>query len=94
MSFHLPPDPDEPGDAATLRQPRPNRGRALVLTLVVLAVLIIGFWIFTGFYTDLLWFRSVDFTSVYRKELTTRVLMFVVTQIGTVDPLTGLSCTA
>jgi uncharacterized membrane protein (UPF0182 family) len=77
VSFHLPPDPDEPGDVSALRTSRPSRGRALLLTLVVLAVLIIGFWIFTGFYTDLLWFRSVGFTSVFRKELLTRVLMFV-----------------
>jgi uncharacterized integral membrane protein len=38
--------------------------------------MVVGFWIFAGFYTDLLWFRSVGFTSVYTTELKTRLLLF------------------
>jgi uncharacterized membrane protein (UPF0182 family) len=36
------------------------------------------FSIFTGIYTDLLWFDSVGFGSVFTKQLTTRLLLFVV----------------
>jgi uncharacterized membrane protein (UPF0182 family) len=33
---------------------------------------------FAGFWTDWLWYRSVDYTSVYRTELLTRITMFAV----------------
>ena len=58
-----------------LRQPprRPvatsrRRGRALLPTLVVLGVLLIAFSMFTGFYTDLLWYRSVGYTVVFTTD--------------------------
>jgi uncharacterized membrane protein (UPF0182 family) len=75
VSFNLPPDPDE--DAGQPPAARPSRGRALVLSLVVVILLVVGFWIFAGFYTDLLWFRSVNFSSVFRTELKTRIILFV-----------------
>jgi uncharacterized membrane protein (UPF0182 family) len=54
-----------------------RRGRTLLPTLVVLGVLLIGFSIFTGFYTDLLWFRSVGYTSVFTRTLGARSLLFI-----------------
>ena len=55
-----------------------RRGRTLLPTLVVLGVLLIAFSIFTGFYTDLLWFRSAGFTSVFTKTLLTKTVLFLV----------------
>jgi hypothetical protein len=57
---------DMPGSAVPPRRPVSTprrRNRALLPTLVILGALLIMFSIFTGFYTDLLWFRSVGFTS-------------------------------
>jgi len=54
-----------------------RRGRALLPTLVILGVLLIAFSIFTGFYTDLLWFRSVGYTSVFTRTLGAKALLFV-----------------
>jgi uncharacterized protein len=54
-----------------------GRSRALVPTLIVLGVLIVLFLVFTGVWTDLLWYRSVGFSSVYTTVLWTKVLLFV-----------------
>ena len=62
----------EPQDPA----PR-GRGRVLLPTVLVLGVLAVLFMIFTGFYTDLLWFQSVDQSTVYTTQLVTKVVMFV-----------------
>ena len=74
----MPPDPDDAGEGTAPPAARPTRGRPLLITLAVIGVLVIGFWIFAGFYTDLLWFRSVGYSSVFQTELKTRLLMFVV----------------
>jgi uncharacterized membrane protein (UPF0182 family) len=72
---------DMPGSAVPPRRPVSpprRRNRALLPTLVILGVLLIMFSIFTGFYTDLLWFRSVGFTSVFTRTLGAKALLFVV----------------
>lgn len=53
------------------------RGRVLAMTLAVLAGLLVLFLIFTALYTDLLWFRSVQFESVFTTIVGLRSLMFV-----------------
>ena len=61
-----------------LRVPRfRRRGRitALVVALVVLAILVS---VYVSLYTDLLWFRSVGFSTVFSRRLTTQVLLFLV----------------
>ncbi|MBA2770348.1 MAG: UPF0182 family protein [Sporichthyaceae bacterium] len=58
--------------------PTRRRGRALLPTLVILGLLLIGFSILTGFYTDLLWFRSVGYTSVFTRTLGAKALLFFV----------------
>jgi len=71
---------DMPGSAGPPRRqaaPTRRRGRALLPTLVILGALLIGFSIVTGFYTDLLWYRSVDATSVYTRTLGAKALLFV-----------------
>jgi uncharacterized membrane protein (UPF0182 family) len=40
-------------------------------------VIVITFVIFTGYYTDLLWFESVDKTEVFTTQIVTRAIMFV-----------------
>ena len=53
-----------------------GRGRVLLPTIIVLAAIVIGFVIFTGFYTDWLWFDSVGETEVFTVTLTTRLALF------------------
>jgi len=72
---------DTPASAGPPRRPVSaprRRGRTLLPTLIVLGVLLIAFSIFTGFYTDLLWFRSVGYTSVFTRTLAARSLLFFV----------------
>ena len=49
----------------------------LAITIAVLAALLVLFLIFTSIYTDLLWFRSVNFTSVFTTVVGVRTILFV-----------------
>jgi uncharacterized membrane protein (UPF0182 family) len=55
-----------------------GRRSPLTLTITILVVLS-GFLLsLSGFYADWLWFKSVDFTSVWTTVLTTKVFLFVI----------------
>src|SRR5664279_3934918 len=58
--------------------PGRRRGRALLPTLLIVVGLIIAFSIFTGFYTDLLWYQSVHYTKVFTTTLRAKSLLFFV----------------
>ncbi len=77
MTFDAPTGGSGQGARAGVAEPT-RRSRALLWTLAVLGVLALGFVLFASFYTDLLWYRSVDATSVFSTQLYTRLgLMFV-----------------
>jgi uncharacterized membrane protein (UPF0182 family) len=44
--------------------------------IVVLVIVVVVFLAFTAIWTDVLWYRSVGFSSVYTEQITTRVLLF------------------
>ncbi len=70
------PPPAKPRPASA---PRPaGRSRALLLTGAVLVAAFFGISVFTGIWTDRLWFDSLDYGSVFSKMLGTRVLLFIV----------------
>ncbi len=69
------------GGGAPTEERRKRRGVLLPL-IIILVLLVGGFILFTSFYTDWLWFVSVDKTEVFTTSLITRALMFVV--FGTV----------
>ncbi|HAN71459.1 MAG TPA: hypothetical protein DCQ36_07705, partial [Actinobacteria bacterium] len=48
----------------------------LIPTIIVLAILVGGFVVFTGYYTDWLWYQSVDKTEVFTTSILTRLVMF------------------
>ena len=75
MTFQ-PPDPGAPG-RRPFRTGR-KRPKALIPTLVILVLFMIGFGVFTSFMTDLLWFQSIDYTDVFTTRLTTRLALFAV----------------
>lgn len=51
---------------------------ALPITVMVLTVLAVIIVSLSGFYVDYLWFRSVDYSSVWTTLLTTRVSLFLI----------------
>jgi uncharacterized membrane protein (UPF0182 family) len=73
-------DFDSPEDPRPQAAPRPvpaNR-RVLLPTLITLAVLMFGGAVFTGLWTDRLWFKSLDYGGVFNTILLTRATLFVV----------------
>ena len=68
-------DPGQPRRPFAAARRRP---RALVPTLLVLIGVIVAFTLFTSFMTDLLWYRSVDYTHVFGTKLVTRAVLFAV----------------
>ena len=78
---------DEPGDASgegpaqgrpPARTRRTGRPRPLVLTILVIAVLVVGFSLFAGIWTDKLWFGSLGYSKVFNTLIGTRVTLFLV----------------
>jgi uncharacterized membrane protein (UPF0182 family) len=76
MSDFFGDEPEQPRQAA----PRPDgrRPRPLILTLVVMAALLIGFSLFSGIWTEKLWFSSVGYGGVFTTLIWTKILMFVI----------------
>ena len=75
--FDEPPQQPRRPAAAPAQSGQP-RSRALVLTAVILVA---GFFlasVFTGIWTDRLWFRSLGYSEVFNTVLGTRVLLFLV----------------
>ncbi|MDQ1245742.1 MAG: uncharacterized protein QG597_109 [Actinomycetota bacterium] len=72
MTFATP-----PASAPAADDDARSRGRVLIPTLLVLGVIAVLFVIFTGFYTDWLWFQSVEKTSVFTTVLAAKVVMFL-----------------
>jgi uncharacterized membrane protein (UPF0182 family) len=61
-----------------------NRSRSpLVITAGILVALGALFTYFSGYYVDWLWFKSVDFTSVWSTVLTTKLELFLLVGIVT-----------
>ncbi|MBI1351206.1 MAG: UPF0182 family protein [Actinomycetales bacterium] len=65
------------GPGTVTEEPRRRRG-VLLPTIIVLALLVGAFVIFTGYYTDWLWYDSIGKTSVFTTSIATRVVMFLV----------------
>lgn len=78
MAFQM---PDRGGGPTgpRIRVGRPSRRvRTLLMTLGVLAVLGMAFTMFAGFWTDWLWYRSVNYSSVFTTTLWTKIGLFSV----------------
>jgi len=77
-SFQFPSNPfsQGPNGSGGSRNPRRKPGPA-GLTAIVFAILVVIFFSLSSFYADLLWFRSVKFTEVWRTTLFTKIELFV-----------------
>ncbi|MGD9955441.1 MAG: UPF0182 family protein [Candidatus Nanopelagicales bacterium] len=78
MSYENPPGDGGRGPRLAVAEPAGRRSRTLITTLVILGVLLLAFVIVTGFWTDLLWYESVDAQSVFSTTLMTRVGLLIV----------------
>ncbi len=78
MAFQMPARGDGPRGRRGYAARSSARARALFLTLAVLVMLGMAFVMFSGFWTDWLWFRSVHYSSVFSTTLRTRLALFAV----------------
>jgi uncharacterized protein len=76
VSFETPGPPEGAGAPRRPVMPGRRRGRALLPTILIVVGLLIAFSIFTGFYTDLLWYQSVHYTNVFTTTLRAKSLLF------------------
>ena len=78
-SFQFPGNPFSGSSGSSRGQNplRPKRPGPLALTAIVLVILGSVLVALSGFYADLLWFRSVDFQSVWSTVLITKASLFV-----------------
>ena len=56
----------------------PRNRRPLVITVAIVFAAILAMVSLSGFYADWLWFKSVNFTTVWRTVLTTKASLFLV----------------
>lgn len=63
----------------------PKNRRPLIITVAIVIAAALALVSVSGFYADWLWFRSVNFTNVWRTILATKVLLFLV--FGTLTTL-------
>ena len=69
---------------------RAGRGRsraALAITVGVLALLVIGFFIFAGLYADVLWYNQLNFLQVLTTQWAATLIMFFVGFFGMAVPV-------
>jgi hypothetical protein len=55
-----------------------RRARVIGAVVVLIIILLIVASVFVGQYTSLLWFRSVGYSTVYRRRLETELLLFLI----------------
>ena len=75
-SFQFPGNPfsGSPRPQNPMRPKRPGPFALTAIVLVILGSILVGL---SGFYADFLWFRSVDFVSVWSTVLVTKAALFV-----------------
>lgn len=73
-----PDGPQRPGGGSSTGQRRPGRPSALVLTIIIVAALVALFVLFSGIYTEILWFNQIGYTEVFWTENITRAVLFII----------------
>jgi uncharacterized membrane protein (UPF0182 family) len=74
--------------APTARSESPSRTRLpLAITLVVVGALVVAFFLFTGLYTDYLWFDQLGYSSVLTTQWAAIAAMFAIGFVGMAVPV-------
>jgi hypothetical protein len=76
VTFNMP-RPNMPRPNLPQLPPFNRRVQIVVAAVVALIVAFILWSVFVGEYTDLLWFRSIGFSSVFSRRLVTEIVLFV-----------------
>ncbi|MDD9152554.1 UPF0182 family protein [Plantibacter flavus] len=64
-----------------------RRRAPIAITVAIIAALLIGFFVFSGFYADLLWFQQLGFTEVLTTQWIAAIAMFIVGFVGMALPV-------
>lgn len=65
--------------SAQTQEPRiPRRRAPIAITIGVVALLIVGFFVFVGLYADVLWYDQLGFLSVLTTEWVARIVLFLI----------------
>ncbi len=64
-----------------------RRRAPIAITVAVIAALLIGFFVFSGFYADLLWFQQLGFTEVLTTQWIATIAMFLIGFVGMALPV-------
>ncbi|MBD8466838.1 UPF0182 family protein [Plantibacter sp. CFBP 8798] len=64
-----------------------RRRAPIAITVAIIAALLIGFFVFSGFYADLLWFQQLGFTQVLTTQWIAAIAMFLVGFVGMALPV-------
>ncbi|SKC53624.1 UPF0182 family protein [Plantibacter cousiniae (nom. nud.)] len=64
-----------------------RRRAPIAITVAIIAALLIGFFVFSGFYADLLWFQQLGFTEVLTTQWIAAIAMFLVGFVGMALPV-------
>ena len=65
--------------SAQTQEPRiPRRRAPILITIAVVALLVIGFFVFVGLYADVLWYDQLGFLNVLTTEWVARIVLFLI----------------
>lgn len=65
--------------SAQVQEPRiPRRRAPIAITIGVVALLIIGFFVFVGLYADVLWYDQLGYLDVLTTEWVARIVLFLI----------------
>ncbi len=74
--------------SAQTQEPRiPRRRAPILITIGVVALLVIGFFVFVGLYADVLWYDQLGFLNVLTTEWVARIVLFLVGFIAMAVPV-------
>jgi uncharacterized protein len=74
--------------SAQTQEPRiPRRRAPILITIGVVALLVIGFFVFVGLYADVLWYDQLGFLNVLTTEWIARIVLFLVGFIAMAVPV-------
>lgn len=74
--------------SAQTQEPRiPRRRAPIAITIGVVALLIVGFFVFVGLYADVLWYDQLGFLSVLTTEWVARIVLFLIGFVAMAVPV-------
>ena len=74
--------------SAQTQEPRiPRRRAPIVITIGVVALLVIGFFVFVGLYADVLWYDQLGFLNVLTTEWVARIVLFLIGFVAMAVPV-------